>query len=125
MLPVILIVVLTAILLMLVVMTYYLRTVKAKFDEADEAGEDGAEKKKDGMADSQTFVYAAIVLVVCFDARYDLHSGKRNNLGRAFDGMDEYHHPFDAHHIWYCMDRCIFLFCFSGKCIEPHERCTR
>ncbi len=63
MLPIILLVLLTAILLMLIIMTYYLRTVKAGYDEADEAGVDGAEKKKDGMISSQTFVYTAIILV--------------------------------------------------------------
>jgi len=63
MLPVILLVVLSAILVMLIIMTYYLNTVKANYDEADEAGEDGAEKKKEGMSASQTFVYSSIVLV--------------------------------------------------------------
>ncbi|MEO6488582.1 MAG: urate hydroxylase PuuD [Ferruginibacter sp.] len=64
MLAVILLVVLSAILLMLIIMTYYLRTVKSGYEEADEAGEHGAEKKKDGMIGSQTFVYTAIILVV-------------------------------------------------------------
>ncbi|MEP7164521.1 MAG: urate hydroxylase PuuD [Ferruginibacter sp.] len=63
MLPVILLIVLSAILFMLVIMTYYLRTVKTNYDEADEAGEHGAEEKKEGMAVSQTFIYTSIVLV--------------------------------------------------------------
>ena len=63
MLPVILLIVLAAILLMLVVMTYYLRSVKVHYDEADEAGEQGVEEKKEGMSASQTFVYTSIVLV--------------------------------------------------------------
>ena len=63
MLPVILLIVLAAILLMLVIMTYYLRTVKIEFDDADEAGEQGAEEKKEGIAVSQTFVYTSIILV--------------------------------------------------------------
>ncbi len=63
MLPVILLVVLAAILIMLVVMTYFLRTVHKDFDEADEAGDDSAEKSKAGASVSQTFIYTAIVLV--------------------------------------------------------------
>ena len=63
MLPVILLIVLSAILLMLVIMTYYLRTVKARYEEADEAGEPGAEEKKEGISTSQTFVYTSIILV--------------------------------------------------------------
>lgn len=63
MLPVILLILLAAILLMLIIMTYYLRTVKSGYDEADEAGVEGAEKKKDGMVSSQTFIYTAIILV--------------------------------------------------------------
>ena len=63
MLPVILLIVLTAILIMLVVMTYYMRNVKVHYDEADEIDEEGAEEKKEGMSDSQTFVYTSIILV--------------------------------------------------------------
>ena len=63
MLPVILLIVLAAILLMLVVMTYFLRNVYKSYDEADEAGDDSAEKKKEEMSASQTFVYTSIVLV--------------------------------------------------------------
>ena len=63
MLPVILLIVLSAILLMLVIMTYYLRTVKTRYEEADETGESGAEEKKEGILTSQTFVYTSIILV--------------------------------------------------------------
>ena len=63
MLPVILLIVLSAILLMLVIMTYYLRTVHIGYDEADEAGDGSAEKKKEEVSASQTFVYTSIVLV--------------------------------------------------------------
>ena len=63
MLPVILLIVLSAILLMLVIMTYYLRTVHIGYDEADEAGDGSAEKKKEEVSASQTFVYTSIILV--------------------------------------------------------------
>ena len=63
MLPVILLIILSAILLMLVIMTYYLRTVHIGYDEADEAGDGSAEKKKEEVSASQTFVYTSIVLV--------------------------------------------------------------
>lgn len=63
MLPVILLIVLSLVLLMLVVMTYYMRTVKINYDEADEAGVAGAEEKKEEMSSSQTFIYTSIVLV--------------------------------------------------------------
>lgn len=63
MLPVILLIVLTAILIMLVVMTYYMRNVKVHYEEADEIDEAGAEEKKEGMSASQTFVYTSIILV--------------------------------------------------------------
>lgn len=63
MFPVILLIVLSALLLMLIIMTYYLRTVKLHYEEADEAGEPGAESKKDGISGSQNFVYTALILV--------------------------------------------------------------
>lgn len=63
MLPVILLIVLSVILLMLVIMTYYMRTVKGQFEEADEAGEHGAEEKKEGMSVAQTFIYTSIIFV--------------------------------------------------------------
>ena len=63
MLPVILLIVLAAILVMLVIMTYYLRTVHKGYDDADEAGDESAEKNKEGTSVSQTFIYSSIVLV--------------------------------------------------------------
>jgi len=63
MLPVIILIVLSAILLMLVIMTYYLRSMHAGYDEADESGDASALKKKDDIAASQNFVYTAIILV--------------------------------------------------------------
>ncbi len=63
MLPVIILIVLSAILLMLVIMTYYLRSMHAGYEEADESGDASALKKKDDIAVSQTFVYTAIILV--------------------------------------------------------------
>ena len=60
---VILLVVLSAILLMLLIMTYYMRTVHKTYDDADEGGDESAEKKKEEVSVSQTFIYASIVLV--------------------------------------------------------------
>ena len=50
------------VLVMLVIMTYYLRTVAKQAEADDEAGKD-VENKKTGIASSQTFVYTAIILV--------------------------------------------------------------
>lgn len=63
MLPVIILIVLSAILFMLVVMTYYLRTMHKGYEEADDAGDDSAMERKDEVSASQTFVYSAIILV--------------------------------------------------------------
>lgn len=62
-LPVIILIVLSAILLMLVVMTYYLRTMHKGYEEADDAGDDSAMIRKDEVSNAQTFVYTAIILV--------------------------------------------------------------
>ncbi len=62
MLGIILLVVLGFILVMLTAITYYLRSVAKQYETEDEAGQD-VEKKKAGIANSQTFVYAAIILV--------------------------------------------------------------
>ena len=62
MLGIILLVVLGFVLVMLTVMTYYLRSVVKQIDADDEAGKD-VENKKSGVASSQTFVYTAIILV--------------------------------------------------------------
>ena len=63
MIGIILLIVLLIVLVMLIVMTYYLRTVKIQYDAAEEETEDSAiEKKKNGIASSQTFVYTAIIL---------------------------------------------------------------
>ena len=50
------------VLVMLTVITYYLRSVVKEFDAEDEAGFD-VEKKRTGILSSQTFVYTAIILV--------------------------------------------------------------
>ena len=50
------------VLVMLIVITYYLRSVVKEFAAEDEAGLD-VEKKKAGILSSQTFVYTAIILV--------------------------------------------------------------
>ena len=62
MLGIILLVVLGFVLVMLTVITYYLRSVVKQYETEDEAGQD-VEKKKTRIADSQTFVYTAIILV--------------------------------------------------------------
>ncbi len=62
MLGIILLSVLGFVLVMLVIMTYYLRSVASQFEAADEAGLE-VEKKKTGIYAAQTFVYAAIILV--------------------------------------------------------------
>jgi uncharacterized membrane protein len=59
---IILLVVLGFVLVMLTVMTYYLRTVVKQIDADDEEGKD-VENKKAAVASSQTFVYTAIILV--------------------------------------------------------------
>ena len=59
---IILLVVLGFVLVMLTVMTYYLRSVVKQIDTDDEAGKD-VENKKSAVASSQTFVYTAIILV--------------------------------------------------------------
>ena len=59
---IILLVVLGFVLVMLTIMTYYLRTVVKQIDADDEAGKD-VENKKTAVASSQTFVYTAIILV--------------------------------------------------------------
>jgi uncharacterized membrane protein len=59
---IILLSVLGFVLVMLTVITYYLRSVVKEFDVADESGHD-VEKKKTEILSSQTFVYAAIILV--------------------------------------------------------------
>lgn len=67
MLGLILLSVLGFVLVMLTIMTYYLRTVAGQYEANDEAGNDGngekAEKKKAGISSSQDFVYTAIILV--------------------------------------------------------------
>jgi uncharacterized membrane protein len=59
---IILLVVLGFVLVMLTIMTYYLRTVAKQIEADDEAGKD-VENKKAAVASSQTFVYTAIILV--------------------------------------------------------------
>jgi hypothetical protein len=67
MLGIILLSVLGFVLIMLTVMTYYLRSVSRQYEADDEAGPDSyranVEKKKEGIASSQNFVYTALVLV--------------------------------------------------------------
>ena len=65
---IILLVVLGFILVMLTAITYYLRSVAKQYETEDEAGQD-VEKKKTRIADSQTFVYTAIILVAAAMAR--------------------------------------------------------
>ena len=62
MVGIILLSVLGFVLVMLTVITYYLRSVVKEFDAEDEAGNDN-EKKQAGVLSSQTFVYTAIILV--------------------------------------------------------------
>lgn len=62
MVGIILLSVLGFVLVMLTVITYYLRSVVKEFDAADDAGDD-VENKKAGILSSQTFVYTAIILV--------------------------------------------------------------
>ena len=62
MLGIILLIVLGLILVMLTVMTYYLRTVAKQYEADDDAGLD-VEKKKTGISSSQNFVYTAMILV--------------------------------------------------------------
>ncbi len=59
---IVLLVVLGFVLVMLTVMTYYLRSVAKQYEVDDEAGIE-VEKKKAGLASSQNFVYTALVLV--------------------------------------------------------------
>ena len=62
MLGIILLSVLGFVLVILTVITYYLRTVAKEYDVDDEAGKD-VEKRKADITSSQTFVYTAIILV--------------------------------------------------------------
>ncbi len=62
MVGIILLSVLGFVLVILTVITYYLRTVFRQY-EKDEEGGINAEKKKAAIADSQTFVYTAVILV--------------------------------------------------------------
>ena len=62
MLGIILLAVLGFVLVMLTIMTYYLRTVLKQYEKDDEAGIN-VEKKKEEIASSQNFVYTALVLV--------------------------------------------------------------
>ena len=62
MLGIILFSVLGFVLIMLTIMTYYLRSITRQVDADDEAGQD-VEKKKEEIASSQNFVYTALVLV--------------------------------------------------------------
>jgi uncharacterized membrane protein len=62
MVGIVLLPVLGFVLVMLTVITYYLRSVVKEFDAADDAGAD-VETKKAGILSSQTFVYTAIILV--------------------------------------------------------------
>ncbi|HMK04508.1 MAG TPA: urate hydroxylase PuuD, partial [Ferruginibacter sp.] len=62
MLGIILLSVLTVILVMLVIMTYYLRSIAKQYDADDEAGLD-VERKKTDISSTQTFIYTAIILV--------------------------------------------------------------
>ena len=59
---IILLIVLGFVLVMLTVMTYYLRTVANQIEADNEAGKE-VENKKAAVASSQTFVYTAIILV--------------------------------------------------------------
>ncbi len=59
---IVLLVVLGFVLVMLTVMTYYLRSVSKQYDEDENIGFE-VEKKKAGLSSSQNFVYTAIVLV--------------------------------------------------------------
>ena len=62
MLGIILLCVLGFVLVMLTIMTYYLRSVARQYEADDEAGID-VEKKKEEIASSQNFVYTALILV--------------------------------------------------------------
>ncbi len=62
MLGIILLAVLGFVLVMLTIMTYYLRTVLKQYEKDDEAGVN-VEKKKEEIALSRNFVYTALVLV--------------------------------------------------------------
>lgn len=62
MLGIILLVVLGLILVMLTVMTYYLRSVTKQYEAEDDAGLN-VDEKKAGIASSQNFVYTALILV--------------------------------------------------------------
>jgi len=62
MLGIILFSVLGFVLIMLTIMTYYIRSIARQVDADDEAGLD-VEKKKEEIASSQNFVYTALVLV--------------------------------------------------------------
>jgi uncharacterized membrane protein len=62
MLGIILLWVLGFVLVMLTVMTYYLRSVAKQYEADDEAGMD-VEKKQEGISSSQNFVYTALILV--------------------------------------------------------------
>ena len=62
MVGIILLLVLGFVLIMLTVITYYLRSVVKEFDAVNEAGND-VEKRQAGVLSSQTFVYTAIILV--------------------------------------------------------------
>lgn len=62
MLAIVLLIVLGLVLVMLTVMTYYLRSVAKQYEADDEAGME-VEKRKAKIASSQDFVYTAIILV--------------------------------------------------------------
>ena len=62
MLGIILLWVLGFVLVMLTIMTYYLRSIAKEYEAEDEAGLD-VEKKKEGIQSSQDFVYTALILV--------------------------------------------------------------
>ena len=78
------------VLVMLIIMTYYLRSVATQFDVDDEAGL-GVEKKKTGISSSQTFVYTAIILVSVAMVAALFFLCKRHAMGSPFNGMAEYY----------------------------------
>jgi uncharacterized membrane protein len=62
MVPLVLFVVLLLVLVMITVMTYYLRNIKKEQEAKDEDGENIPEKAKNKIADSQNLIYSALIL---------------------------------------------------------------
>ena len=100
------------VLVMLTVMTYYLRNIKKEQDTKDEEGREHPEKGRTKCRFPEPYL-SAIILILCNVGDRYLSFGERHNMGRARDGMDEHYCPIDAYYIWHCMDRRFFLFCFS------------